>query len=254
MSSARQTWLVALREMRERSRSRAFQVSLVLMILVVVAVIVLPSVLESEADAKDVGLTGAVATELPSAIRSQSNAVGPEAAIHRYDTLATGQQAVRDGDVDVLVVDAERLEWRSDIDEQLQAVVVGAIQLMAVQARAAEAGIEPEELVALVAPVPITNVELGQVEGRSPDDETAAFIMTVLLFMAISTYGAMVLSGVVEEKSSRVIEVLLSAVFSVAPGDPSALRRTARESLAYRKRTERILHADDDLPAKPRVL
>ena len=33
-------------------------------------------------------------------------------------------------------------------------------------------------------------------------------------------------------------EVLLSATFSVEPGDPPALRRTARESLAYRKRTQ----------------
>jgi UDP-N-acetylmuramate dehydrogenase len=33
-------------------------------------------------------------------------------------------------------------------------------------------------------------------------------------------------------------EVLLSATFSVAPGDPSALRQTARESLAFRKRTQ----------------
>jgi UDP-N-acetylmuramate dehydrogenase len=33
-------------------------------------------------------------------------------------------------------------------------------------------------------------------------------------------------------------EVLLSATFRVAPGDPAALRRTARESLAYRKRTQ----------------
>ncbi len=46
--------------------------------------------------------------------------------------------------------------------------------------------------------------------GRSPDDETAAFIMTLVLFFAISTYGAMVLSGVVEEKSSRTVEVLLA--------------------------------------------
>ena len=64
----------------------------------------------------------------------------------------------------------------------------------------------------LLTPVPVTNVELGQVAGRSPDDETAAFIMTVLLFMAIATYGAMVLSGVVEEKSSRVVEVLLARI------------------------------------------
>ena len=33
-------------------------------------------------------------------------------------------------------------------------------------------------------------------------------------------------------------EVLLSAVFRVAPGDPAALRATARESLAFRKRTQ----------------
>jgi UDP-N-acetylmuramate dehydrogenase len=33
-------------------------------------------------------------------------------------------------------------------------------------------------------------------------------------------------------------EVLLSATFRVEPGDPASLRRTARESLAYRKRTQ----------------
>lgn len=33
-------------------------------------------------------------------------------------------------------------------------------------------------------------------------------------------------------------EILLSAVFAVSPGDPDALRATARASLAYRKRTQ----------------
>lgn len=46
--------------------------------------------------------------------------------------------------------------------------------------------------------------------GRSPGDETAAFIMTVLLFLTIGTYGNLVLAGVVEEKESRVVEVLLA--------------------------------------------
>ena len=93
---------------------------------------------------------------------------------------------------------------------QLEAIATGAIQLVAIRDRAAAAGIDPDELLAMVEPVPVTNVELGQVAGRSPDDETAAFIMTLVLFGAISTYGAMVLSGVVEEKSSRTVEVLLA--------------------------------------------
>jgi UDP-N-acetylmuramate dehydrogenase len=33
-------------------------------------------------------------------------------------------------------------------------------------------------------------------------------------------------------------EILLSAVFRVAPGDPASLRAVARQSLAYRKRTQ----------------
>ena len=61
-----------------------------------------------------------------------------------------------------------------------------------------------------MSPVPVENVELGVVAGRSPNDEAAAIVMTVLLLMAITTYGNLVLTGVVEEKASRVVEVLLA--------------------------------------------
>jgi ABC-2 type transport system permease protein len=94
----------------------------------------------------------------------------------------------------------------------LRAVVTGAIQLVVVGERAAVAGVSADALLALIAPVSVESVELGSVAGRSPDDETAAFLMTVVLFIAITTYGNLVLAGVVEEKSSRVVEVLLARV------------------------------------------
>jgi ABC-2 type transport system permease protein len=210
MKGVRQTWLVAAREIRERGRSRVFLVSLVLMLIGVAAAIALPALLDTGPGTKDVGLTGTVPAELSPALRAQGDAVDTTIRIHRYETVADGQDAVRDGDIDVLVVDARQLEWRRRADEQLKAVVTGAIHLVAVHERAAAAAIDPDELVALVAPVPITNVELSEVAGRSADDETAAFIMTLVLFGAISTYGAMVLNGVVEEKSTRTVEVLLA--------------------------------------------
>lgn len=210
MSGVRQVWLVAVREMRERSRSRGFRAGLVIMLIVVVGAIVVPAMLDTSGGTKEVALTGTTPSELSQAIRDQSDAVGITVRVHRYDDVAAGEAAVRDGDIDVLVVDAERLEWRRDTDEQLQAVVTGAIQVVAVQERAAATGIDPDDLLALVAPVPVENVELGQVAGRSPDDETAALVMTILLFFAVTTYGTMVLSGVVEEKASRVVEVLLA--------------------------------------------
>lgn len=212
MNGLRQSWLVARRELRERSRSRAFLASVVIMIVAVIGAIVLPAVLETSGGTKDVGLAGAIPAGLPASIETQTAAVGGKAVIHLYDTLTEGEQAVRDGEIDVLVVDASRLEWRRHADEQLKAIVTGSIQIVAMQERATAAGISPDDLVSLMAPISVRNVELGEVEGRSPDDETAAFIMTVLLFMSIATYGAMVLGGVVEEKSSRVVEVLLARI------------------------------------------
>ena len=210
MNGLQQGWLVAVRELRERGRSRAFQVSLAVMLLVVIGVIILPTMLDLGGGPKDVGLTGAVPAQLPGAIGDQSQAVGTTVRVHRYDALAGGEEAVRHGDLDVLVVDAQRLEWGGQADQPLRAVVIGAIQLVAVHQRAAAAGISPEELRALVGPVAVEDIELGSVAGRSRDDETAAFVMTVVLFLAITTYGNLVLGGVVEEKASRVVEVLLA--------------------------------------------
>jgi ABC-2 type transport system permease protein len=210
VNGARQARLVAAREIRERSRSGAFIASVVLMVLGVAAAIVLPAVLETEGGTKDVGVTGTLPAQLPAAVRAQGEAVGTRVRILSYSTVAAGEQAVRDGKVDVLVIDGRQLEWRKRADEQLKAVVTGAIQLVAVRERATAAGISPDDLSAVLAPAPVENVELGIVKGRSPDDETAAFIMTLILFGAIATYGAMVLSGVVEEKASRTVEVLLA--------------------------------------------
>jgi len=50
--------------------------------------------------------------------------------------------------------------------------------------------------------------------------------------------GAAMAFGYDRSRLQRTGEVLLSAVFAVSPGDPPALRATARESLAYRKRTQ----------------
>jgi ABC-2 type transport system permease protein len=210
MNATRQTGLVALREIRERGRSRAFLASLLLMLATVAGAIALPALLDDGADTKDVGITGQTPTGLTDALVAQGDVVDTTIRIHEYSTVAEGEAAVRDGDIDVLVVEARQLDWRKQADEQLQTLVTGAIQLVAVRDRAETAGIDPDEVLAIVEPVSVTNVELGQVEGRSADDETAAFIMTLVLFVAISTYGAMVLSGVVEEKSSRTVEVLLA--------------------------------------------
>ena len=211
MNGVRQGWLVARREMRERSRSRAFRASVLLMIVGVVAVLILPALLKP-GSTRDIGITGSAPAALASTIAQQAHATGITARIRPYASLAAGEQAVRQGQVDVLVAGARQLEWKGKPDEQLKAMVTGAIQLATVRERAAPAGISPGALAALLAPVPVASVELGPVAGRSPGDEMAVLVMTVVLFFGISVFGQMVLTGVLEEKASRVVEVLLARI------------------------------------------
>ena len=211
MTGVRQSWLVARREMRERSRSRAFRISVVLMIVAVAAILIVPALLKP-GGTKDVGLTGSVPAALAATIADQAQAVGTTARIHRYASLADGEQAVRQGHLNVLVAGAQRLEWRGSPDEQLKAVVTGAIQLAMMRERAAAAGISPAAMAALLEPVTVTDVQLGHVADRSPADEYAVMIMTGVLFFCITTFAGMVLTGVLEEKASRVVEVLLARI------------------------------------------
>jgi ABC-2 type transport system permease protein len=212
MNGVRQGWCVAVREMAERLRSPVFYLSLALLVVVVAGSILVPSLLDDGVDTRDVGMTGSSPAGLSQVVESRGDAVGLDIRIRRFDTVADGERAVRDGDLDVLVVDAGRLEWQRRADGQLRTLVTSAIQLVTIQQRATSAGISPAELSTLAAPVPVDNVELGQVAGRSTDDESATYLISLILFLAVTSYGGMVLTGVVEEKSSRVVEVLLARI------------------------------------------
>ena len=91
-------------------------------------------------------------------------------------------------------------------------MVVGAVQVATVQQRAAAAGVDAATTARLLSPVSVDNVQIGAVSGRTADDDAAVALMTVALLAAIVIYGNLVLTGVVEEKSSRVVEVLLARV------------------------------------------
>ena len=136
MNGMRQGWLVTKRELRERARSRAFLASVALMVVTVAAMLIIPAVLKPDGT-KDIGLTGRAPATLAATIQQQADAAGLTARIQLYARLAAGEQAVRQGHVDVLVAGAQRLAWQGRADQQLKTVLTGAIQLVTVRERAA---------------------------------------------------------------------------------------------------------------------
>jgi ABC-2 type transport system permease protein len=212
MSSRRAIGLVAWREITQRVHSRIFVFSTLALLLAVLAAIVIPSLRANERETLKVGLVGRTPAALVPALAQASEATGAEFESSRYATVKAGERALRDGQVGVLVVDGRQLVWKSKVDESIKAVTIGTLRRLDVQTRAAELGLTPAQTNALLTPSPVPERRL---EPPDPDREAryaAALLGLFTLMWALMLYGGAVTTGVVQEKTSRVIEVLLSRV------------------------------------------
>jgi ABC-2 type transport system permease protein len=109
-----------------------------------------------------------------------------------------------------VVVDQRELVWNAEPDDQLRSVALAAVGTVERRAVIEELGLTPDETERLLREPAVRSTSL---EPASPERTARADlgrIAVVLLFMAIAFYCGFVLVGVVEEKSSRVVEVLLS--------------------------------------------
>jgi len=210
MSGARRVWLVVRREWIQRVRSTAFRVSTVISAAIVVAIIALPQMYGGGVEpTRVVGVVGERPPELQAALQAAGKPVGLTVETQAYQDGSTGQAALRSGDVDVLLVDQRALVWKAEVDDQLGAVVTAAVQAIEQQRAIDGLGLTPEEQ-AQLRPAPLSSRSLEPVTKERTARLALATIGMVLLLMFISFYGGFLLVGVIEEKSSRVVEVLLA--------------------------------------------
>jgi len=80
--------------------------------------------------------------------------------------------------------------------------------------RSKKNNISPEKLLALIAPVPFDSKHTTGEEGGSAGGAKLiiGYVMLLLLYVSIILYGNTVCRSVAEEKSSRVVELMVSAV------------------------------------------
>ena len=205
----RRTWIVALREIRERGGSRAYRISTVLGVILVVAIVLVPSLLDKSTTYR-VGMSGAVPGGTVTALAEQVRAVNHDLEVTHYPSVADGERAVRDKKIDVLLVDGTRLEWRTKSDSTLTAAIANAVQVVHIRDQADRLGISSDKLAQLLVPVSLTSRTLGAAHTADKDANTVGFVAVGLMYLAISFYAGSVLTGVVQEKANRVAEVLLA--------------------------------------------
>lgn len=207
----RRPWLVARREWNQRARSRAFLISTVISVLIIVALIVVPEMYGGgEKPTRTVGLVGETSSQLPTLLEASGNQMGLTVKTRAFADEAAGRAALRSGDLSVLLVDQRDLVWKAEPDDQLQAIVAAAVRVADEQQAIAELGLTPEQTQQLLHPPELSSTSLEPATKERSARAALAVIGVILLFTAIAFYGGFLLIGVIEEKSSRVVEVLLS--------------------------------------------
>lgn len=208
--SLRRLWLVTRREWNQRVKTTAFQVSTLVSILIVLALILVPDIYGGGGRERTVGLVGERSTDLPSLVGATADQLGLTVRTREFADEDAARVALRSGDVAVVLVDQRELVWKAETDEQLRAAVTSAVQVVERQEAIGELGLTPEQAGRLLAPPDLDSTSLEPVTRERSEREGLAFIGLFVMFMAIALYGGFLLVGIVEEKSSRVVEVLLS--------------------------------------------
>jgi ABC-2 type transport system permease protein len=214
VSSLRVVQLVTWREIRERGLTRGYLIGTALTLIVVVSAIVVPTLLVGDGpDERTLGLVG----EAPEGLGQELDALLGDEVTTTVTVLPDRDAAVtaiEDDEVDLALVERRELLREGTGSEDVRAALDAILQREAIEAGIAELGVDPAEAAAaLTPPPPIEAIDLRDVDDvHSP--EGGAFLvaigLTVLLFLGIQLNGASVLSGALEEKSSRVVEVLVS--------------------------------------------
>lgn len=212
MSARRRMWpIVARREFVERARDRGFQVSTAITLLLLVGVIVVSAAF-NRPTSFDLVVVGAGSEVLGGEVRVAADALGFEVKVLALPDRAEAERAVDAGDADAALVSADAIVVRDEPPEQL----VGLIQAVSLRERSRQAlvaaGLSDEQVDAALLQRPLPVEALEPVEARRSESATVAFVGVLLLYGQLFAYGYWVAAGVVEEKSSRVVEVLLATL------------------------------------------
>lgn len=206
----RQIWLLARRDLMQRARSKAFLMSVVLSAGLILAIGPLLAFEFQDPPPVVVGLAGETGPDLVAAVRASAAAAGMEVETRNYPSLARAEDALRAGVADVLVAGRSEIVWRERASPTVASMLRAAVESLERGEVAAELGIEPAEAVRLLAPPSPIDRTLAPEDPEEVPRIIGANIAVVLLFIAIVMFGQFGLLGVMEEKASRVVEVVLS--------------------------------------------
>jgi ABC-2 type transport system permease protein len=207
-TSAQLVRLVAGREISTRIRDKGFLIASGVLILLILGMLAFQVAVGSGSDTTKIGVVGG-SPAVSGALQAQGDALGTEVQVTGYDDEAAARTAVKDGDVDAALLGPSGAQPELIVESdggRSEALVQGAVQGLAVSQQLAEAG------VSLHAPPTVEVVALDPNAAADVEAAVVAAVGVFLLYGLLILFCQFVAQGVVEEKSSRVVELLLATM------------------------------------------
>ena len=209
-------FIVIRRELSERTRQRSFAISTGITLFIVLAIAVLPGLFRDDGPKVfDVGVLGAGAAPLAEALQRVD--LGDDFKVNTR-TLADRAEAdrlVKDGTLDA-AVDGGTVIVQEDLQGELEALVQLANRDVRTQQALAAAGVAGDQASAITNPPALETAAIDPPNQEQDERRTLVTFGVFFVFGQIFGYGFAVASSVVEEKSSRVVELLLA---KIRPGE-----------------------------------
>ena len=239
--SATNVWVVARREFMDRVRRKLFLVTTLVMPVIFGGLMVLPAVLSVLHTGKPMQLlvmdkTGwagpaMVRTLPPSRAEGKSGGkLGPKATkgfvfklAPAGATMMTISREIGDGKLDgAVLVEGDKTNGlkatyygQNLSNPQLFQVLDSRLNSVLLEHRLAKLGLAPDIAQQLKGRVDVEAVKVekgGKTRKGYVMDFIMPFVLAMIIYMMIIMYGVAIMNGVLEEKNSKVVEVIVSAV------------------------------------------
>jgi ABC-2 type transport system permease protein len=202
--------LVAGREVQQRIRGRAFRIATALILVGVAAAIVIPTLIHSKAKPVHMGVVGSLSAAERTAVLNAARSAGSSVEFVDEPNQDAAETALRHGGIKVAILNgANMLVYKAD---EANSTIVRVVASALGTARAVQAAqLTPAQVNALAGAEALPVHSLRTAKAKTPETATAV-ISLIVMFVLLSQYLTWTLMGVMEEKSNRVVEVLLATL------------------------------------------
>lgn len=211
MNHRRILWLIMRREIRARLFSRAFVVGLAVIMILITLVTFIGSALNDDDDPILLGVVGQQPIGATVTLQALAEAIELEVTVLPLGDRQEAEGLLADGSIDAAVVDGPVLLMERT-SNQIVALVGPAWQQAGLIGGLTEAGLDSGDVEqVLTSAAPIEVVELDP-DPEADAREGVAFASVILMFIAIQVAGSYIMLGIFEEKSTKVVELVLASV------------------------------------------